>query len=238
MRVFATALLVVSTIAAELRQADPSDDIDLACLADVDGSGVPNAAHCLELEDVRLDFEGKFEQLRFDFDNHAGDTTIHSSTSSVDLPGDSASSSTDDSSSDSDFNPWRHYSFDSSSDSSHHHSLSSYSLDHTFSFLHNSHSHSTSKISHYRPRRSYKPKRRTHRHTVYQRPQTYHAPQPTYSPPAPTYKKFPFKYGFQAPASTSHATTSHTHAGYSETDLVGYIAFLESKVKQANATVN
>ena len=113
------------------------DDLVLACLA-LD----PKPDYCDSLELVRADFETKVETLRTDLVAHTGDTTIHSSTSSVDLPGDSESSSTDNSSSDShSHNPWRYsFSFDSfdlSSDSSHHsyHSFSYSSKSHSLHFI-------------------------------------------------------------------------------------------------------
>ena len=59
---------------------DPTaDDLVLACLV-LD----PKPDYCDDLELVRADFETKVETLRTNLDAHIGDTTVHSSTSSVD----------------------------------------------------------------------------------------------------------------------------------------------------------
>ena len=102
MRGFATALLVAQSVAVQVRledgHVDATDDYMLPCL---EMAEMDRPDYCNELENVRGDFEIKIDNLRGELVAHTGDTTIHSSTSSVDLPGDSESSSTDHSSSDS-----------------------------------------------------------------------------------------------------------------------------------------
>ena len=242
MRPFATALLVAQTLAISVGQVDETaDDYVLTCLTDV--AGLPDPDFCTPLEAVRADFEGKIETIRNNFDTHVADDAIHSSSTSDDLVVvDSSSSSSSSSHSHSSYRfsfSYDSHSFDLSSD------YSFLSSDYSYHFLHDS--HSSHSDHHYRPRRkSYAPIRRP-RKTVYHEHAHKHTPKQTYHAPAPTpsYKQFDFKYGFK-PTSTSYtsptpvATTHHaTHDQYySEADLVGYITFLESKVKQINSSVS
>ena len=236
MRPFAIALLLGQTLAVSVGVQDETlDDYVLDCLTDM--AGLPDPDFCTPLEAVRADFEGKIETIRNNFNTHVADDAIHSSSTSDDLVVvDSDSSSSSSSHSHSHSHSSYRYSF---SYDSHSFGLSSdysfLSSDYSYHFLHDS--HSSHSDHHYRPRRkSYAPIRRPKK-TVYHS----HGHQHTVKQPAPTYKQFNYKYGFK-PTTTSYthptpAATTHHGQYYSEADLVGYITFLESKVKQITGSV-
>lgn len=87
MRTFASALLSASAIATTVMQ------LALECNDAANTAGNLNAAHCNDVNALVGDYEAQIQAVQDAFDLHAADTTIHSSDSSTDLPGEMSDSS-------------------------------------------------------------------------------------------------------------------------------------------------
>ena len=87
MRTFASALLSASAIATTVMQ------LALECNDTDNTAGNLNAAHCNDVNALVGDYTTQIEAVKTAFDLHAADTTIHSSDSSEDLPGEMSDSS-------------------------------------------------------------------------------------------------------------------------------------------------
>ena len=135
MRTFASALLSASAIATTVMQ------LALECNDPDNTAGNLNAAHCNDVNALVVDYEAQIQAVQDAFDLHAADTTIHSSDSSEDLPGEISDSS---SSTSSGYTIKYTFSFDSyslglsSKSSDKYHFLYDYSSD---SYSHHSYKH-------------------------------------------------------------------------------------------------
>ena len=163
MRTFASALLSASAIATTVLQ------LALECNDTDNTAGNLNAAHCVDVNALVGDYTTQIEAVKTAFDLHAADTTIHSSDSSEDLPGEMSDSS---SSTSSGKTIKYTFSFDSFSFGKSSHSFDHYKylLDSSSdSYSHHSYHHlytddSSDHYHHYKPRRpSYKKKKPVYR---------------------------------------------------------------------------